>query len=277
MTVIAMAREMATRGSEVAAGVAERLGLEIIHHEVVEHDIADRAHLSESEVHKFLEGEATLWQRWAIDPKRLSRYTALEILEIAADGRAVIRGWGAAALLQSIPHILTVRTCAPMDYRVQVLMKRLGIDDASIARQEIHRSDACHSGVVQRLFGVDWRDADQYAVTLNTARVSVEECVEQIVHLANSAAFQETEKSRSVLRDALILTRVNARLEQEFGNLTNQHDLSVKVAAGHITLDGATTDSDLIVRAVRALQEVEGVASVESHVKIVEFVPHHYS
>ena len=46
MTVIAMTREMATRGSEVAAGVAERLGLSIIHHEIVEHDIAERTGMS---------------------------------------------------------------------------------------------------------------------------------------------------------------------------------------------------------------------------------------
>jgi hypothetical protein len=43
MTVIAMTREMGTRGSEVATGVAERLGLSVIHHEIVEHDIAERA------------------------------------------------------------------------------------------------------------------------------------------------------------------------------------------------------------------------------------------
>ena len=31
MTVIAMTRELGTRGNEVAAGVAERLGLSIVH------------------------------------------------------------------------------------------------------------------------------------------------------------------------------------------------------------------------------------------------------
>ena len=46
MTVIAMTREMATRGNEVAAGVAERLGLSIIHDEIVEHEIAERAGMS---------------------------------------------------------------------------------------------------------------------------------------------------------------------------------------------------------------------------------------
>lgn len=277
MAVIAMAREMATRGSEVAAGVAEKLGLEVIHHEVVEHDIADRAHLPESEVHKFLEGEASLWERWRIDPKRMSRYTALEILELAARGNVVIRGWGATALLQSIPHVVTVRTCAPIEYRVQVLMERIGLEHVAQARQEIHHSDACHSGVVQRLFGSDWSDADQYAITLNTARIPVEACVEEIVHLATRPAFQETDSSRGKLRDALISVRVKAKLEQEFGNLSRLGSFEIEVVDGHVSVLGATTDAELIVRVVRALQQVEGVASVESHAKVIEFVPQSYS
>ncbi|MBL8882654.1 MAG: cytidylate kinase family protein [Hyphomicrobium sp.] len=59
MTVIAMTREIGARGSDVAAGLAERLGLEIVHHELVEHDIAARTGLSEDEVHRHLEGEAS--------------------------------------------------------------------------------------------------------------------------------------------------------------------------------------------------------------------------
>ena len=95
MAVIAMTREMATLGKDVAAGLAERLNLNIVHHELVEHDIAERAGLGESEVHRFLEGKASLFERWKIDRKRLSRYTAQEILELAVKGNVLIRGWGA--------------------------------------------------------------------------------------------------------------------------------------------------------------------------------------
>ena len=52
MPVIAMTREMGTLGKEVAAGLAERLGLEVVHHELVEHDISERSGLRESEVHR---------------------------------------------------------------------------------------------------------------------------------------------------------------------------------------------------------------------------------
>jgi hypothetical protein len=106
MAVIAMTREMATLGKDVAAGLADRLNLNIVHHELVEHDVAERADMRESEVHKFLEGEASLFERWKIDRKRLSRYTAEEILQLAAKGNVLIRGWGATYLLRSVPHVV---------------------------------------------------------------------------------------------------------------------------------------------------------------------------
>ena len=58
MTVIAMTREMGTLGKDVAAGVAERLGIQVVHHELVERQLAERLQTTESAVHRFLEGEA---------------------------------------------------------------------------------------------------------------------------------------------------------------------------------------------------------------------------
>ena len=83
MTVIAMTREMGTLGKDVAAGLAGKLGIEVVHHEIVERHLAERLQVSEGAVHRFLEGEASLWERWKIDSKRLSRFTAEEILQLA--------------------------------------------------------------------------------------------------------------------------------------------------------------------------------------------------
>ena len=72
MAVIAMTREMGSLGKDVAQGLAEQLGLEVIHHELVERDLAERLEVGESDVHRFLEGGASLFERWKIDKKRLS-------------------------------------------------------------------------------------------------------------------------------------------------------------------------------------------------------------
>jgi cytidylate kinase len=268
-----MTREMATRGSEVAAGLADRLGLSIVHHEIVEHDIAERTGMPESEVHRFLEGETSLLERWTLDRKRMSRYTAQEILELAAKGNVLIRGWGATYLLKSVPHVICVRICAPMPFREKVLIERLGAGIAANARREIERNDAAHNGTMQRLFGIDWEDPSLYAIVLNTARVPVVDCVEQIIRLAETPAFQETPKSRNALTDQLILARVRFAMDRRFGPKSVQNGFDVHVFSGKVLLTGATTDEQMIVEAVRLLQGVAGVTGVESKVVHVAFAP----
>lgn len=273
MAVIAMTREIGTLGGIVAAGLADRLGLEIVHHELVEHDISERTGLPEPEVHRYLEGEATFLERWTLDRKRMSRYTAQEILEIAARGNVLIRGWGATYLLRFVPHVICVRICAPMSFREQMLVERLGLGTIADARREITHDDAAHNGTMEKLFGIDWEDPSLYAIVLNTARIPVEDCVEHVVELAESATFQETAESRSLLMDQLILARVRFAMDRRFGPRSLENGFETHVFNGKVLLTGATTDEQITVEAVRMLQNVEGVKGVECKVRHVAFVP----
>jgi cytidylate kinase len=267
MAVIAMTREMATLGKDVASGLAERLGLTVVHHELVKQGIAERAGMRESEVHRFLEGESSLLERWKIDRKRLSRYTAHEILELAVKGNVLIRGWGATYLLRSVPHVICVRICAPMPFRERVLMKRLGIRDHLLARREIEGNDQAHNGTMQKMFGIDWTDPPLYAIVLNTARIPVSDCVEHIARLAESSAFQETAESRAPLVDDLILSRVRAAIEPRFAGIDPQ------VRWGKVTLTGGCSDERMIVELIRLVHTVEGVTGVESQIRHIAFQP----
>ena len=272
MAVIAMTREMATLGKDVAAGLAEQLGLSVVHHELVEREIAERVGLHESDVHRFLEGEASLFERWKIDRNRLSRYTAQEIIELAVKGNVLIRGWGATYLLRSVPHVIRVRICAPMTFREKVLLKRLGISDPALAQKEIARNDAAHNGTMQKMFGINWMDASLYDIVLNTARVPVEDCVKQIIRLTECQAFQETSQSRAALMDQIVLSRVRAVLDDRFGSgMGTLGGLDVAVSAGKVTISGATTKPHVIGDATRAAQSVEGVTSVENQVQLFQF------
>jgi cytidylate kinase len=97
MTVIAMTREIGSHGSEVAAGVAAELGLEIINSEIVVPHIAGNLGLEHSSVQRYVDGKATLFDRWQIDTRKLSQHTLDHILNLALKDNVLIRGWGAAA------------------------------------------------------------------------------------------------------------------------------------------------------------------------------------
>ncbi|MFZ0853783.1 MAG: cytidylate kinase-like family protein, partial [Hyphomicrobiaceae bacterium] len=165
MAVIAMTREMGSLGKDVAVRLAEQMGLTVVHHELVEHHLAEKLGVQESTVHRYLEGEASLLERWKIDKQKLSRFTAEEILELAQKGKVIIRGWGATGVLRHIPHVLRVRVCADMGFRERVMTQRLGLD-AAAARQEIDRSDAAHAAIVRSFFGVDWQNPLIYHLVL---------------------------------------------------------------------------------------------------------------
>ena len=272
MAIIAMTREMATLGKDVAAGLAERLGLDIVHHELVAQDIAERAGMPESEVQRFLGGEASLLSRWRVNKVRMSRYTAEEILELAVKGNVLIRGWGATYLLRNVPHVVCVRICAPMADRERVLMERLGITDRATARREIERNDAAHNGTMQRLFGIDWTDPALYALVLNTARIPIADCVEHIVNVAGSPAFQETAQSRMALSDQLILSKVHSALDRRFGSSATALGLDAEVEAGKVVLKGALSDQRLIAETVRLMHSISGVQAVESRIAHIAFV-----
>ncbi len=271
MAIIAMTREMATLGRDVAAGLAERLDLHVVHHELVAHDIAERSGMRESEVQRYLEGGASVLERWRFDRARMSRYTAEEILELAVKGNVLIRGWGATYLLRSVPHVLCVRICAPMVDRERVLMQRLGIADAATARREIERNDAAHNGTMQRLFGIDWTDPALYALVLNTARIPVSDCVEHILKVLESEPFRETAASRTALSDELILSKVHSALDRRFGGSSSALGVDAEVSDGKVVLKGALSDQNKIAEAVRLMHGVPGVRGVESRIGLIAF------
>ena len=137
MAVIAMTREMGSLGKDVAAGLADQMGLTVVHHELVEHQLAERLGVQESTVHRYLEGGASLLERWKIDKEKLSRYTAEEILELASKGNVVIRGWGAVAVLAGrAARAARAHMCADA-------FPRAG-DDGATRTEESERNDQRH-------------------------------------------------------------------------------------------------------------------------------------
>ena len=75
MAVIAFTQEMATLGSDVAMGVCEALGLQMVRHEVGDH-VAGKMHVKKSLIRRLREGKAGPFERWTADEKSISIFTA---------------------------------------------------------------------------------------------------------------------------------------------------------------------------------------------------------
>lgn len=268
MPVIAMTREMGSSGREVTLGLAEELNLDIVQHELVEH-VADKMDLQKSLVNRYLEGKANLFERWGIDESSLSLYTTEEILEVAARGNVLIRGWGASYVLRNVKHVVCVRICAPAEYRISVIMDRVGVeyDDAA---QEIKSSDAEHAKIMQHLFRVDWTDPTLYDVVLNTERVSVNGCIDMVKHLAARESFQETEESRERLKQITFEARVRRALKENSASseLNPSFDVEFEPGTGKITLTGVAPDEGIKQEAEQIVAAVTGVTEVANEIVV---------
>jgi cytidylate kinase len=265
MTVIAMTREIGSLGTDVAAGLANRLDLKIIHSEIVANNIAERLGVEESALLRYVDGSASFFERWLINRKKLSRYTSEEILGLAQQGNVLIRGWGAATLLRNMPQVISVRVCAPMSFRVQVMMERLGVKDAEAVREEIERYDAAHLRAMRTSFD-EQEDPLYYHIALNTERLSVDSCVKAVCQLAEDPKFQDQATARSVLANKLLEAKINSALTEHIDVATVPAGISVSAANGRVTLSGMTSSGGLRARAETLTQAIAGVSHIENRI-----------
>jgi cytidylate kinase len=257
MPIVAITREMGSLGKDVAQGVADSLGLPVIYHEVVDH-LTDRMRLRKSHVMRLLEGSAGLAEPVSADQTSLAMFTADEVFALAARGKgAVIRGWGATHLLREVPHAVCVRVCAPFEVRKRRMMERLSTDDADAVAAEIRASDESHAAIMRRHFDVQWTDPEHYDLAMNTQRVPLDACIEDVLALARAPQFAETESSRQKLDDFALAARVSAALRR--APETREARVLVSSESGRVTLSGASS-ADEMLAFVEVASAVPGVS-----------------
>jgi hypothetical protein len=216
--------------------------------------------VKKSLVQRLREGKASLLERLWAPGGEIALFTAEEVFAAAQKGDALIRGWGSTLLLRPVAHIPCVRVCAPLEARIATLMKRLDTDDDAYVREEITASDDAHAAAMQARFRVRWGDPLLYDLTLNTGRVSIASCVEQVVALASRPEFGETEKSRAQLSNLAIEARVRAALAASAE--TAKVDVTVAAQAGRVTLRGMVEDDRERRQAVAVAGRTNGVSEV---------------
>jgi cytidylate kinase len=266
MTVIALTQEMGSLAKDVAERVAKDLGLEVMRHEVAD-AVSSRMHVPTSLIHRLREGKLGTIERLRADRASMAVYMTEELLDVAARGDVVLRGWGATCVLRQVPHVVCVRVTRSFEKRVAWLQQQLGSDDIGFVEEEIRRSDRAHAARMNAQFGVTWGDPLLYDIVLNTDRVSVESCAEQIAALSRRPEFAETEASRAMLENMAVEARVRAALRAD--EASRDVDVTVASDRGRVVLSGMVLDADELPAAERVAAAVPGVAAVENRLRVM--------
>ena len=268
MPLIAMNREMGSLGEDVARGLEQVFGAKIRHHEIIDH-LANRTRLRKSHVVSFLEGKQGLIERLTTDQVSLRILTADEILSVAASGEPVIlRGWGATSLLKDVPHAVRVCVSASRRTRDKRMMERLDTADQTQVERLVNQNDEAAQAVMRRHFHIDTRDINEYDMGFNTDRVTVNQCVEEIVKLVKSEQFSETEESRHALRDAATAHHVRAAIRTH--GTTSHCKVRVTAKDGHVILEGVVDRIEQSEACSDISSRIKGVRLLENHLHVAE-------
>jgi len=241
MPVIALTQGMGSLAQDIAEQLAQALQISTLQHEVGER-VASRMHVSRSLINRLRHGKAGTLERLSADRGSMALYSAQEVLDAAARGNVVLRGWGATCLLRPVPHVPCVRVMRPLAQRVQWLMAELDTDDAELAETEILRSDRANSARMHEQFGVNWGDPVLFDLVLNTDRLSVDTCVQQIRALLARPEFAETEASRTMVKSMALQAGVRAALRTH--ELTRNVDVVIEGDQTCIVLRGIVVSAD---------------------------------
>jgi cytidylate kinase len=266
VTVIAMTAEVGSVGDKVTARLVARLGLTIIRFANVAARVADRLGVDRRAVLRYVNGRASLLERWRIDSRRLFYYATEEILCLAQRGNVLIEDWEDAMLLRDIPGFIGVRLCAPSAFRTPALMKREGTTDANAARARIERDAVGDACAPRACFNVEREDSRLYDVALNIERLSVEACVNTIVELAESRRLPDRAAMRSALADKLIEVRIRSAIDEHISRSMAPLGVSVSVTDEKVTLHGISCSGGLRRRAEEIARAISGALPIDNRI-----------
>src|SRR5262249_46853302 len=149
----------------------------------------------------------------------------------------MLRGWGASSLLKDVPHAIRVCVSASRRTRIKRMMARLNSDDAAAVERVVDHNDEAARAVMRRHFHIDPLDINEYDVGFNTDRLSVSQCVDEVVKMVKSEQFAETDASRAKLRDVALAHHVRAALRTH--GATGHRAVRVEAEGGRVQLFGA--------------------------------------
>lgn len=201
--LVTITRQYASGGSEIARLVVARLpGWTLIDNEFVE-QVAELAGLPKEDVARREERTPGLLERLArtlavgapemfiatgehpipvdtAEEETIVKTTERVIEEAASEGRVVLVGRGAQALLATRPNALHVYVVASKPFRRKVAIERLGVNPAE-ADKVMQETDARRDEYVKTHYGRDRQDLTLYDLVLNTERLGFQGAADLVV------------------------------------------------------------------------------------------------
>ncbi len=179
LPVITLSREPGSGGKLVAKAVADRLGLDLFHQEII-NAMAQNAETTTRVIRTLDERGISMIEDWVsaaiserhLWPDEMSQVLMRVIGAIGKHGKAIIVGRGANFVLPP-ENRFRVRIIAPMQKRVSCVAESFGISRDE-AKRRVMRTESDRRAFIRKYFHSDIADPRNYDMVLNTGTLSIE-------------------------------------------------------------------------------------------------------
>lgn len=178
--VITISRQTASLGDEIAAELADKLGVKLITRNYVINnwmpEIAD-----EHELH-MLKETSKYYLKTSQEDLTYKDYIIKRLKEISENESLVVLGLGSQLIFKEYPHAVHIKVISSNKKRIERIMRKYNIPRKQALRT-LDLSDRKHRRYVHRLFNKDWNNISLYHLSLNTDGLDIDEATDLIIHL----------------------------------------------------------------------------------------------
>jgi len=207
VAIITISRQIGSMGDELAERLSQELGYRYFD-KLLMTEIAVASGLSEAEVIDYNEdnykiknffeqlfnrktplGKITVKEKdetgrtvittKTFDEENSLAFTQAVIKKLVDWDNVVIVGRGGQILLRNVPHTLHLRVIAPLEFRIENIMKKKGFSRED-ALKYISEKDRAAQEYLYRFYNVDWNDPELYHMVINMGMWNLDKIVKVI-------------------------------------------------------------------------------------------------
>jgi hypothetical protein len=244
MAIITISRQSFSRGGEVTARVAQRLGYKLLADEVIpeaskkfqvsENKLAQAIHFAPSLLERFFarkqkyvayvaavtlahfEKDNVVYDGLAgqFFASRISPMTA-KILAYFKNDNVAYNGFAEQYYTGTISHLFKVRMTANLEDRLRLMMKEknLGLEQAM---RVLKREDRRRNAWSRYFYGVDSTDDDLYDLVLPMSKMRIDDAVDVICETVTTPRFRTSLESRQAVEDLALAAEIKAALYEDY-------------------------------------------------------------
>jgi len=271
MRIITISRLVGSQGDEIAAKVAEKMGLEFVGRTGL-HELAMSCDPEYKEACTLYETEhgPSFFERLFFDrPSHKSLFEALTF-EQASRGNVVMVGRGAQIVLHDLPGVFCVGVMGSRDVRVRRIMEKLTISRDE-AEHYMDKYDADRINLIKLIFDKDPADPLLYNLLINTDHYSVDNAADVIVHAVNSMDMRPDGTTLGEeLKSKALAKRIETLVRKKLTSAAAIHVEITGLPGGIIRISGYIREKADKARVEKIAAEYPGVTKVDNNLSVTD-------